>query len=111
MVAKIVEKPWGHEEWWAVTDKYVGKMLYINKWHKLSLQYHNIKEETIRVISGTLYLVLDYETFVLQAGECAHVKPKTIHRMEAKETDVIVVEVSTPEVDDIVRIADDYNRK
>lgn len=107
---KYVEKPWGHEEWWAMTDKYVGKILYIQKGHKLSLQYHNIKEETIRVLSGTLHFTLDVDTFTLQPGEVVHVKPGTVHRMEAKESDVVVIEVSTPEVDDVVRLADDYDR-
>jgi mannose-6-phosphate isomerase-like protein (cupin superfamily) len=107
---KIVEKPWGHEEWWAVTDKYVGKLLFIKQGHRLSLQYHNIKEETMRVISGVLTFVLGDETMVLYPGESVHVPPGTIHRMEAKTGDVSVIEVSTPELDDVVRVQDDYAR-
>ena len=110
MSVKVVEKPWGKEEWWAVTDKYVGKLLYINNGCRLSLQYHNVKEETIRVLSGILTMVLGEEVKEMKEGEVVHVTPMTIHRMEANNGDVVVIEVSTPEVHDVVRISDDYGR-
>jgi mannose-6-phosphate isomerase-like protein (cupin superfamily) len=110
MKSKIIEKPWGHEEIWAHTDKYVGKLLYINNGHRLSLQYHNIKDESMRVLSGELTFVLDNKTFILHEGDIVHVLPGQIHRMEANNGNVIVIEVSTPELDDIVRVDDDYIR-
>lgn len=110
MSVKIVPKPWGKEEWWAMTDKYVGKILYINQGHRLSLQYHNVKEETIRVLQGTLTMVLGEEIKEMKEGDVVHVSPMTVHRMEANHGDVIVIEVSTPEVEDVVRISDDYDR-
>jgi mannose-6-phosphate isomerase-like protein (cupin superfamily) len=110
MKSKIIEKPWGHEEWWAQTDKYVGKLLYINNGHRLSLQYHNIKDESMRVLKGELTFILDDNKFQLKEGDIIHVLPGQIHRMEANNGDVIVIEVSTPEVDDIVRVNDDYIR-
>lgn len=106
-----IEKPWGHEEWWAFTDKYVGKILHIKSGHRLSLQYHRVKDESIRVLDGTLTLILDHETLTLQPGDGARITPGTLHRMEARDGDVKVVEVSTPEVDDVIRISDDYLRK
>lgn len=109
-MVKIVDKPWGYEEWWAQTDKYVGKMLYIRHGHRLSLQYHNVKEETMRVIQGNLTFVLGDQVLQMKPGDTVHVVPGTIHRMEANDGDVLVVEVSTPEVDDVVRVQDDYQR-
>lgn len=113
---KYVEKPWGHEEIWANTKNYVGKILYINKKSRLSLQYHVKKEETIRVISGTLFLHYEDKSMgikeeVLKSGDSIHIPPMTIHRFEARDEPVILVEVSTIELDDVVRVEDDYNRK
>lgn len=116
MQVKYVTKPWGHEEIWAHTPKYVGKILYINPNSKLSLQYHNEKEETIRVLKGTLYLHHEIkgnkELIVskLVEGDIHHVPVGTIHRFEAREEAVELVEVSTSQLDDVVRIEDDYNR-
>jgi mannose-6-phosphate isomerase len=107
---KVVEKPWGYEEWWAHTPKYVGKVLFIKDGHRLSLQYHTTKDETVRVMKGTLTLRLNTDVHVLAEGQCMHIAPGTIHRMEANDGDVYVIEVSSPEVDDIVRIQDDYKR-
>jgi mannose-1-phosphate guanylyltransferase len=109
-MAKIVEKPWGYEEWWAQTDKYVGKVLFIRHGHRLSLQYHNVKEETMRVMQGNLTFVLGDQVLQMKPGDTVHVVPGTIHRMEANDGDVMVVEVSTPEVEDVVRVQDDYQR-
>lgn len=112
---RIIKKPWGHEEIWSETDKYVGKILYIQQGHRLSLQYHEKKTETVRVMQGVLTLVTkDRHGTVfnrkLQAGESYHVSPGTVHRFSAPDNDVVLVEVSTPELDDVVRIEDDYTR-
>jgi mannose-6-phosphate isomerase-like protein (cupin superfamily) len=112
---RIIKKPWGHEEIWSETDKYVGKILYIQAGHRLSLQYHERKTETIRVMQGALTLTTQDRFGVvtdrkLQVGESYHVAPGTIHRFCATDHDVVLVEVSTPDLDDVVRIEDDYTR-
>ena len=109
-----VEKPWGYELIWARTGDYVGKILHINKGHKLSLQYHRIKEETIFVSSGVMDFVFEnaqgeLETIRLNAGEAHHIPTGKRHRMVAVE-DCDVFEVSTPHLDDVVRIEDGYGR-
>ncbi len=112
-----IEKPWGWEELWALTDRYAGKVLHINKGHRLSLQYHEEKEETIRVLSGRLRLGIrpagetEPVQLILEVGEVYHIAPGVVHRMEAMEGDCEVLEVSTPELDDVVRLEDDYQRK
>lgn len=115
--ASIIEKPWGHEEIWATTSRYAGKILFIKKGHRLSRQYHNVKEETIMVMEGTLVCeegparVGDAITrHIMMPGEIFHVPPGTIHRFCAEETDVRLVEVSTSEIQDVVRLEDDYRR-
>ena len=110
-----IEKPWGHEEIWAKTDSYVGKILVINKGNRLSLQYHNKKEETIRILSGKMTFHFgnaenNVKEILLNPGDTFHIKPGLIHRFEAKDDDVVLVEVSTTELDDVVRLKDDYNR-
>jgi quercetin dioxygenase-like cupin family protein len=107
---KYIEKPWGYEKIWAHTDKYVGKILFIRKGHQLSLQKHLIKEETIMVKKGILHFLLEGNTIVMSEGDVVHVKPGQVHRMRAVESDVEVVEVSTPELNDVVRLEDDYGR-
>ena len=111
MMEKI-EKPWGFEIIWAKTDNYVGKLLHINVGHRLSKQYHRVKEETIYVLKGILYNydANDCITRILP-GNSFHVKPHQIHRFAAVETSVEIIEVSTPHLDDVVRIDDDYNRE
>ena len=108
-----VEKPWGYELHWAHTDRYVGKVLHVNKGHALSLQYHNVKDETIHLWSGRLLFEIDEGgTLVkreMQLGESVRVRPGTIHRMTAIE-DSDILEASTPELDDVVRIEDRYGR-
>ena len=110
---KKVEKPWGYETIWAVTDRYVGKVLHIKAGHKLSLQYHQKKDETIHVQSGELMFVVDEGQGLVEkhmkVGESYHVKPFTKHRMVAV-TDCDILEVSTPELDDVVRLEDAYGR-
>jgi mannose-6-phosphate isomerase len=108
-----VEKPWGYELWWARTDRYVGKLIHVNKGHALSLQYHNEKDETIFVWRGRiLFESKDGEALIakeMEAGEAVRVTPLTVHRMTALE-DTDIFEVSTPEVDDVVRLEDRYGR-
>jgi mannose-6-phosphate isomerase len=108
-----VEKPWGYELIWAEAPKYVGKILHISKGQRLSRQYHRVKEETLRVLSGAMDLELGDEgertTLRMNPGDTFHVRPMTIHRMIAIE-DTDVLEVSTTELDDVVRIEDSYGR-
>ena len=110
---KRVEKPWGHELWWAHTERYVGKLLHIKAGHQLSLQYHKVKDETIMVQSGELAFEVEeggqMVTKQMKVGEVYHITPLTKHRMRAI-TDVDVLEVSTPEVEDVVRLQDSYGR-
>lgn len=110
---KRVEKPWGHELWWAYNERYVGKLLHIKAGSQLSLQYHVKKDETIHLFRGEMILVLgDGERLVdhvMREGESFRVRPGTVHRMRAV-TDCDVLEVSTPEVEDVVRVEDDYGR-
>ena len=111
---KKINKPWGHEIIWSQCEKFVGKILCIDSGHKLSRQYHVTKEETIFVLTGTLLLVIGLgatlQKIDLKKGQSFHVKPNTIHRFCAAYGDVELVEVSTPELDDVVRLEDDYNR-
>jgi mannose-6-phosphate isomerase-like protein (cupin superfamily) len=109
-----VEKPWGHELIWAHTDRYVGKVLHIKQGESLSLQYHERKDETIHVLRGAIvFLVGDSEDALeevkLEEGMSFNVTPGTRHRMTAiSETDLL--EASTPELDDLVRLEDRYGR-
>ena len=108
-----VEKPWGYELIWAHTERYVGKVLHINRGESLSYQYHVVKDETIRLLSGSLEMDLEVDgqrsTIRLSPGECLHIVPGMKHRMTAVET-CDVLEVSTPELDDVVRLEDRYGR-
>jgi mannose-6-phosphate isomerase-like protein (cupin superfamily) len=113
--ARHVEKPWGHEVHFALVDgKYCGKALHVNEGHALSLQYHEHKEETVSVQSGRLLFEVgaadgDLESFELLPGESVHIRPGTRHRMTAL-IDTIVLEASTTELDDVVRLEDRYGR-
>jgi len=109
-----VEKPWGHELIWAHTSHYVGKILHVNAGESLSLQYHEVKDETIFLLSGTMRFwagpsVDSLELVPLAAGESFRVKPGTVHRMEAV-TDCDILEASTPHLDDVIRLQDRYGR-
>ena len=110
----IVPKPWGHEVIWAHTDRYVGKILHIKAGHQLSVQYHRRKDETVYLLSGELnYWVKLGETMEnmrLAVGEAFRITPGTIHYMEAV-TDCDVLEASTPDLDDVVRLSDRYGRE
>ncbi len=111
---RTVNKPWGHEEIWAETSRYAGKFLIIRAGERLSRQYHERKEETICVLEGVLHLEVgkapDIEVRFLHPGEVFHVTPGTVHRFCADDVDVRLVEVSTPELDDVVRLEDQYAR-
>ncbi len=108
-----VEKPWGHELIWAKTDRYVGKILHIEPGHVLSLQYHHKKDESIYVLTGEIILRIQQgETLIerpMRDGESFHIAPKQIHQFEAVVASDLL-EASTPEIDDIVRLKDRYGR-
>jgi mannose-6-phosphate isomerase len=109
-----VDKPWGYELRWAITDRYLGKLIHINMGHSLSLQYHVQKDEFIYVEAGALDLQLEDDTGVMRThrlvpGMSAHVRAGRRHRFVAVE-DCDVFEVSSPEIDDVVRIEDSYGR-
>jgi mannose-6-phosphate isomerase-like protein (cupin superfamily) len=109
-----VPKPWGHETIWAHTDRYVGKILHIKAGHALSVQYHNKKDETVHLLSGELiYRVKlgdELEDMHLTRGQSFRITPGTVHQMEAV-TDCDILETSTPELDDVVRLQDRYGRE
>ena len=109
-----VDKPWGYEVRFARTDRYAGKLLFITKGSQLSLQYHEVKDETIYVQEGELDLVLgqgnERKVLRLSPGESYHITPGTVHRFSSA-TDCLLFEVSTPELDDVVRLEDDYGRE
>ena len=108
-----VEKPWGYELHWAKTERYVGKILHVKAGHALSLQYHNRKDETIYVYAGRMLFEIERNgvltTQEMGPGDSVHVTPKTVHRMTAI-ADCDILEVSTPELDDVVRLEDRYGR-
>lgn len=109
-----VPKPWGHEIIWAHTERYVGKILHINAGHALSVQYHQRKDETVYLLRGELkYWVKvgeEMKDMHLREGDAFRITPGTIHYMEAV-TDVDVLEASTPELDDVIRLKDRYGRE
>lgn len=109
-----VDKPWGYELRFATTDRYAGKVLFIKAGSQLSLQYHEVKDEAFLVHDGTLELVLgrgaDQRVERLSPGDARHVVPGTVHRFRAV-TDCTLFEVSTPELDDVVRLEDDFGRE
>ena len=109
-----VDKPWGYEIRWAITDRYLGKIIHVNAGEALSLQYHERKDEWLLVSRGAV----DFEVGALdeeltkvrmRAGDSVHVPPRTRHRVTALE-DTDIFEVSTPEIDDVVRLEDRYGR-
>jgi mannose-6-phosphate isomerase len=111
---RVIEKPWGKEEVIEINDKYMMKKLTMWKGHRCSLQYHNIKCETIYVLSGALRIYTgptqnELTSRVFHSGETITLTPGVVHRMEADE-DSVYLEASTPEMDDVVRLVDDYQR-
>lgn len=109
-----VDKPWGHELRFVRTERYAGKVLFIKAGSQLSLQYHERKDEAFLVHDGRLELVLgqgaQQQVVALGPGEAWHVVPRTVHRFRAV-TDCLLFEVSTPELEDVVRVEDDYGRQ
>lgn len=111
---KRVEKPWGYELVYAATEHYCGKVLFINAGEQLSLQFHKAKDETIYVFSGRVEFEIGdpgkpVDTEVVPPGRAFHLAPGTVHRLRALE-DAVLLEVSTPEIDDVVRLEDRYGR-
>jgi len=108
-----VEKPWGYEIIWAHAEKYVGKILFVKAGEALSLQYHERKDETLYLHEGRLQLEIErdgeIEPVTMEQGDAWHVPVNTRHRITA-ETDCLLLEASTPELDDVVRITDRYGR-
>jgi len=108
-----VPKPWGHELGFAETERYAGKILHIEPGHRLSLQYHERKDESLYVLSGEVYLSIEVDgqmrELKLGPGETYRIRPGTRHRMRA-ESVCEIVEVSTPELSDVVRLEDAYGR-
>jgi len=114
-----IMKPWGHEIRFAINEKYIGKILYIEESQKLSRQYHAQKDETIYVLEGNLILEIgipgskkhNFNSRILKPGDRQRIKPGVIHRFCAPDSvSVTLIEVSTPELDDVIRLEDDYNR-
>lgn len=113
--ARFVQKPWGHEEIFAETDQFAGKILAVKSGESLSLQYHEKKSETLRVLEGRIIFEtgMTLDSLVsdeLAPGDVFHIPPGLIHRMEAL-TDCVLLEVSTADLDDVVRLSDRYGRE
>ena len=116
MKIKIKPKPWGKEIWWADTLKYAGKILEVKKGERLSLQYHRFKEETQYLFSGKVKMVYGKDakklrSKIIKPGAVFHIPPGLIHRVEGIAAKSIIFEVSTPHLNDVVKLQDDYGRK
>ena len=111
-----IEKPWGWELLWAETDQYAGKLLFVRAGHSLSLQFHREKDESWYVHEGRARLEMGepgsafMNSEIVGAGAAFHLTPGTVHRVRAVE-DTLLVEVSTPHLDDVVRLEDEYGRE
>jgi mannose-6-phosphate isomerase-like protein (cupin superfamily) len=109
-----VDKPWGYELRFVRTERYAGKVLFIRAGQQLSLQYHEHKDEAFLIHAGTMEFVLgrgdEQRVETLRAGDCRRIRPGTVHRFRAV-SDCTLFEVSTPELDDVVRLEDDYGRQ
>jgi mannose-6-phosphate isomerase len=105
---KIVDKPWGRELWYADEAEYAGKILAVREGHRLSLQYHERKKETLMVLSGSVKALLGDEEVVVYPGSAFTIAPNTLHRFTALQ-DTLLLEVSTPHLDDVVRVDCDYS--
>ena len=114
--ARRVEKPWGWELIWAHSESYAGKVLFVRAGHSLSLQFHNEKDESWYVQSGSAEVQLGdageavLSTEIVRPGACFRFRPGTVHRVRALE-DTTILEASTPQLDDVVRLEDDYGRR
>jgi mannose-6-phosphate isomerase-like protein (cupin superfamily) len=108
------EKPWGYELLYALTPQYAGKIIFVKKGSRLSLQYHEQKDESMYLLSGKALFSVQPQNGkmtenIAEAGYCLHLAPSTIHRVQALE-DATILEVSTPQLSDVVRLQDDYGR-
>ena len=108
------EKPWGFELLFAYTPKYAGKVIFVKKGHRLSLQYHEKKDESLYIYEGKALMQTEGSnghmvSTIVQPGFCVRIPPLTKHRLEAIE-DTTFLEVSTPELEDVARLEDDYGR-
>lgn len=108
-IPQIVDKPWGREIWYADEDVYAGKILCVKAGHRLSEQYHVRKKETLMVLDGQVEILLAGRTTTGIPGIAFTIEPNTVHRFSAVQ-DSVLLEVSTPDLDDVVRISDDYRR-
>jgi mannose-6-phosphate isomerase len=113
---RIVEKPWGRERIWAHTERYVGKVITIKAGERLSLQQHRIKDESVLILRGRLRLHTGPDQASMSSedlgpGEHRRISTGVVHRFEALDEGVELVEVSTPELDDVIRLEDDYGRE
>src|SRR5437879_1374400 len=107
---KKVMKPWGWELWFAHSTRYVGKIIFVRKGHRLSKQYHRVKHETIYTDQGRWVLEMNGRKRQMKRGSFAVIAPGTVHRFAAPYQNVRLLEVSTPQVSDVVRLQDDYGR-
>jgi quercetin dioxygenase-like cupin family protein len=110
MKPKKVVKPWGWELWFAQSRHYVGKILFIKKGHRLSLQRHHFKHETIYTQKGSWLLIIGNQKRRMRPGDTRVIPPGSIHRFCAPYGDAFLLEVSTPQVNDVIRLEDDYGR-
>ena len=114
MSVRHVDKPWGYEKIFAHTESYAGKILHVNAGEALSLQYHELKDETLYLHSGSYVLQVeedgDLVSHHMVPGDVYRIKTKTKHRMVAGPEGCDIIEVSTPELDDVVRLEDRYGR-
>lgn len=106
---KIVDKPWGREIWYAHEERYAGKILEVTRGHSLSLQKHERKHEAMYLQSGRALYHLNGVDFEMTPGDCLTIRPGDVHRLTALE-DLVMLEVSTPELDDVIRLEDNYGR-
>jgi mannose-6-phosphate isomerase-like protein (cupin superfamily) len=114
MLPRKTEKPWGYELLYALTPQYAGKLLFVKKGYRLSLQYHQQKDESMYLLQGKVKFSVQPQNgemteTVGEPGYCIHLPPMTTHRIEALE-DASILEVSTPQLGDVVRLQDDYGR-
>jgi mannose-6-phosphate isomerase len=107
---RIIPKPWGREVWYADEDRYAGKIIEVTRGHALSLQKHERKKETMYLQSGRLLYHLNGHDFEMEPGQCITITPGDVHRVTALE-DAVILEVSTPDLDDVIRLEDRYGRQ
>jgi mannose-6-phosphate isomerase-like protein (cupin superfamily) len=110
-MSKHIDKPWGYEQIIELNDKYCVKILLVDPGQRLSLQYHEVKTETMFCISGRGSLIINGTSYPMETGATHTIKPQDVHRLTAsKGSELMVLELSSPELDDVIRIEDDYKR-